>query len=455
MTMTTTAGAPAERVGAGMLLATACGTAIATVSALGLFQIERLVGGVWSVAAVVAGAVLCRGVARAFARLCAVVPSGAGLVAYLARGLGRRAGIALALPYLLLTLLLVGVEALVVGTMLARLLPVDPLVAAAGLVIGTWLVARAGVRFGYRTEAASTTVLVVGMVVLSVAVVARYAAVPGSAARFLPPPPDAARFAAAVGQALFLFMGFELVTTQVEVARAPSAVARALSASVPVLAAFYGVVSLGFSALPTGAARDPLVPQLEVARAAGGTPAAALCAALCLLAAFTSLNGALLALSRFIYALASQGVLPRSLAALHGRRLVPRRALAALAAIAIASTTLVAASGLAMPLILAAAAAAALAYAAAVLVRERAPFAEPGRPLARAAASLALALVLGGVGAAVVAGAGPARAATAAVLGGAAALAAAAAWRAGRRRQVVRVRVREYGQRAAEVERAS
>jgi amino acid transporter len=418
------------------LLGLSCGTAIASVSALGLFQIERLLGGLWSVAAVMTAAILCWPLARAFARLSAVVPSGAGLLAYLSRGLGRRAALVLAVPYLLLTLALVGVEALIVGTMLARVLGGPPLAGALGLVAVTALVCGAGVRIGYRAQVASTVLLVAGTLALSAVVLVRQLAPDGgatggiSSSLLLPPAPDGWRFAAAVGQALFLFMGFELVTGQVEVARSPATVGRALGGSVAVLAAFYGVVSLGFSALPVAAAADPLVPQLDLARAAGGEPAALLATSLCLLASFTSLAGALLALSRFIYALGAQGILPRALARMEARRLVPRPALALLAAAAAGATLLVAATALAVPMILAAAAAAALAWAGALLARERPPFAEPGRTRALRGAGLALAAALAALGVGAVAGAGSGRGTVLGILAVTVAIAAAATVRA-------------------------
>ena len=52
-----------------------------------------------------------------------------------------------------------------------------------------------------------------------------------------------------IGQALFLFMGFELVTNQVELVRAPGAIASALVRSVRLLTVFYALVALGFSTL--------------------------------------------------------------------------------------------------------------------------------------------------------------------------------------------------------------
>ena len=50
------------------------------------------------------------------------------------------AGLALALPYLLLTLFLAGAEAIVVGVLLSRLLPVPAILGAVFFLVGTWMV---------------------------------------------------------------------------------------------------------------------------------------------------------------------------------------------------------------------------------------------------------------------------------------------------------------------------
>ena len=125
-------------------------------------------------------------------------------------------------------------------------------------------------------------------------------------------------------------MGFELVTSQVELVRAPGAIASALSRSVRLLAVFYVLVALGFSTLAApqagvvpGSDGDWLIPQLGLGAAAGSPLGAAAIGILCLLASFTSFNGALLTLSRLVAALAAQGVLPRRLAHMDARRMVP------------------------------------------------------------------------------------------------------------------------------------
>jgi amino acid transporter len=387
--------------GPSTLVATGCGTAIACVCAVGLLEIERHLGGLWSVAAVLAAGALCLALARVLGRLSAVVPSGVGLLAYLSRGLGRRRALALMLPYVLLVLALVAVEARIVGAVLARLVPVPPLAGALAFLVGTWAVARAGVRPGLRAQAAATWALMAGFALLAVGAVVRASHDPGFGARLFPPTPSPAAFAGGVGQALFLFMGFELVTTQTELVRAPGAIAAALRRSVLVLAVFYTVAALGMTALAPPSAT--LAPQLLLVPAAAGTIGAAGIGLLCLLASFTSWNGALLTLSRLVYALAAQGFLPRSLARLDSRRLVPPNALHALLALAVLLTLVLHGQAVVALVLGGAAASAALVWAAAVAVRERAPFAESGRSVhhRRAAVALAALFLAFGAGAVV------------------------------------------------------
>jgi ethanolamine permease len=371
-------------------VATGCGTAIACVCAVGLLEIERHLGGLWSVAAVLVAAGLCAALARVLGRLSAVVPSGVGLLAFLSRGLGRRGAMLLMLPYVALVLALVAVEARIVGAVVARLLPVPPLAGALVFLVGTWAVARAGVRPGLRAQAAATWALMGGFALLALAALLRASHQPDFAARLLPAAPSLLVFAGGVGQALFLFMGFELVTTQTELVRTPGAIAAALRRSVLVLAIFYSVAALGMTALAP-AATGEVAPQLLLVPAAAGTIGAAGIGLLCLLASFTSWNGALLTLSRLVYALAAQGFLPKRLARMDSRRLVPPEALFTLLVLAVLLTLVLHGQALVALVLGAAAASAALVWAAAVAVRERAPFAEAGRPAHRRWTALALA----------------------------------------------------------------
>src|SRR5262249_38128397 len=149
--------------GAGLLLLTGCGTAVASVCAVGLFAIERLVGGIWSALAVLTGGALALLLSRRFARMAGVVPGTAGLIAYLSRGLGGRGGLLLALPYLLLSLFLIGAEATVIGLLIARVSGLPSLLGALAFLVGTWALCRAGLHLSLRAQAVATAALLLSL----------------------------------------------------------------------------------------------------------------------------------------------------------------------------------------------------------------------------------------------------------------------------------------------------
>ena len=326
----------------GDLVAAGSGTAMASVCVVGLLQVQHLAGGIWAAAAVSIAGLLCWRLARIFVRLMHVVPSGAGLFAYVARGLGRRAGLVLVLPYIAMAMLLVGFEALVVGTLLAQLVAVPVPIGGLVFLLASWAICQAGIRIGYRAQAVATWALYAGLLGLSLLGVMQLAWRGGLAERLLTAPPAVLPFIAAVGQSLFLFMGFELLTSHVELAP-KERVGRSLVASVFVLLVFYVGVSLGLATLsPDDQGFNGFaVPQLLIARQIGSGAVGAAIALVCILASFASFNGGLLGMSRLIFVLAAQGILPRRFAVLRPGRLTARPALALLLVLAVGAMFLV------------------------------------------------------------------------------------------------------------------
>jgi amino acid transporter len=296
-------------IGAATLTLTASGTAMASVCAVGLLQIQQLVGGIWSVIAIVAAGALCGVIAFALDRLSSVLPSGAGLLAYLSRGLNRRIATLVMISYLFVMLLLIGVESLIVGVLLAKLTPLPTLGGAMLFLLFTWLVCQRGIQVGYRIQSLATIALFVCLVALSIAAVVSAGRRGDLGAQIWATPPSAIALVTAIGQAIFLMMGFELVTSHAEIAR-PRAVGRALRASVVVLVVFYSIVALGLSSLSAPPAVDGdflVVPQIALAAQAGHELVLIGVVAICLLSSFTSFHGALLGVSLFSRALSRQG----------------------------------------------------------------------------------------------------------------------------------------------------
>ncbi len=368
-------GTTGGQVGTASLVAVGSGTAMASVCAIGLFEIQNLVGGVWSVLAVTVAGLLCLYLARVFVRLSDVLPSGAGLITYVSRAFGRSAGVTVVVPYLLLMMFLVGFESLIVGGLLQRLAGLPAIAGATLFIITTWVICQSGLKIGYRVQTWAMLALFFSLVGLSILLLANSAREGQLVEHLWVEAPSTVAFGTAVGQALFLFLGFELLTSHVEVAK-PRAVGRALPLSIGVLFIFYATISLGFSVLPPLDGTDTgaiTIPQVAVAEQAGGTSMVIVVALVCVFASFTSFNGALLALSRFVYALAAQGMLPRGLATLD-RRLIAGPALTALLICALLFMVVVYRFGLYKAAILSAAITAAFVYGVSVLARQRPPF---------------------------------------------------------------------------------
>lgn len=402
-----------KRSGPGLftLNAVGSGTAMASVCVIGLLQMQQLVGGIWSLVAVGIAACLCSIVAAALARMAQKLPTGAGLLAYTAKALGRRFAVLLIVSYMLLLLFMVGVEALVIGIMIAHVTPVPALVGALAFVFVTWVICRRGINLGYRIQTLATVSLFICLVTLSMLAVVS-AAIDGNLdSKLLTSSPSIAAMGAAVGQAVFLFMGFELVTSHAEVASSAN-VSRALRLSVLTLTVFYGVVSLGMSCLeelPALTGDNLVVPQLALADNANHPAVMPITVVVCLMASFSSFNGALLGIALFTRALARQGALPKRLSKVDPKTMTATTALNAILCASVMFTIAVHLLSIYQAAILTAAVVAAFVYGAACWTREQKPFREPNRPGWMRIVGALFALVFIGLGSGVIIDAGDAR----------------------------------------------
>ncbi|MEO5694372.1 MAG: hypothetical protein ABIQ72_14685 [Usitatibacter sp.] len=366
----------AWRPGRATLVTMGAGTSIASVCLLGIVMIRTSAPGLWALAALAIAFALCRVLAGVFGHLVKVVPSGAGMFAFIARAWGPSAGMIVIAPYVMLMVLLGALESLIVGHLLAQWIEVPVLLIAFVFLATSWAVCAAGMRIGFRFQAAATVMLIAGMVSGAAWILGSTA--PGTLApHLLAPAPSAAAFASAVGQAVFLFMGFELVCTQVESSDSAT-VGWTLKATVWLLAAVYGSVLLAAGAIDPVPLAGGLIPlPSDEARAS----VAIAITAFCLLASATSLNGAFTGLSRLVAVMGSQRVLPSSLARIHAPTLVARPALAALLLACLASAVAIEAFHAHQAVILAAAVSAGALYALALVLRCLPPFQPVGIPM--------------------------------------------------------------------------
>jgi amino acid transporter len=148
-----------------------------------------------------------------------------------------------------------------------------------------------------------------------------------------------------VGVGVFLFVGFEWVAPLAEEVRGDGLVARGMVLAV-------GLLTLAFTAL-TGAMGHVLgrtelssaAPQLLLARRLAGPAGVWWMFAICLGASATTFNAGITSASRFLYAAAGEGLLPRPLGHLARRSRVPTAAIWTVFALAAAASLAVRATG--------------------------------------------------------------------------------------------------------------
>jgi len=311
-------------ISAGMALAASC-----------YAMLGSLLGGIdakWIVLAIVIAGAFCGLVSASIGELAAMFPSAPGIRTYLRAAFGNYSSLAILFLYLAMVALAAGVEGTVVTTVLGSVVPGVPKVL---VVLSLFLLVIATNTLGLeppRTLQLAMTVLLVAAT-LFVGVSAIWAgrsvpelhhAVPANA-------PSLLDLAAAVGTAIFLFIGFEWVTPM---GRGPKAYARliplSMLAAIAGLIVVYGVFAAGLDRqVDRGLLAGNPIPQITLGAVLYGDTGRYGLALVSLLAMLTSFNAGLMGASRLIYGLAREGVAPAWTARISLRTGVPINAVAA------------------------------------------------------------------------------------------------------------------------------
>ena len=328
-----TARALRRSVGTATATATSAGLAFAAVDYLGVVSVLAYAPGATAALAILIGGVIVLLVSGIFAELNGLYPTAAGIRLYLGRAVGARTALTVTFTYMTTVVLVIAADAFLIGAAVRHALHEPPVLAYLWIAVLLGVATAAnlrGVRLAGWVQTLVTYTVLAGTAVLSLVALFH---VGGSFAR----PLDLfghGDFSAvqAIAFALFLYAAFEWVTTTAEEARTPRVITRALFIA-PVL--IWGVATLFALALahlvPYGRLHGSAYPQLLLGRAALGTVGELWMLAVTVLTALNTFNGGFLVASRFIYAAAREGNLPRPFARLN-LRAVPWLAVTALAA---------------------------------------------------------------------------------------------------------------------------
>lgn len=368
-----------RELGLRTVVSTSAGLAFAAVNFLAVVQVAAYTGGESLWVAMGMAAFLCLGAAFMFSELAARHPTAAGLRVWLRRGISDDFSLGFTLVYLVAILLVVAADAFVLGSVVHAALPAVPGVAwVAAAILAVFFANLRGVRMAGRLQDATTYALLAALLVLSLISLAVHGLHPQ---RLWPPAGGAGGVAQGIAEGIFIFVGFEWVTPLAEEVRSATTLPPGMVWAVVLLAVVFTVFGLSLTALmPAGRLLHTTAPQLAVGRSALGGVGFWAMLAVTAVTAVTTFNGAFVAGSRLLYALARERALQPVFAHLN-ERMVPDRALAALTAVSLALALAVAATGRYVYLINMGAAIESAMYAAAALalygLRRREPQARP------------------------------------------------------------------------------
>jgi APA family basic amino acid/polyamine antiporter len=313
--------APALRraVGAVTATATSTGLAFAAIDYLGVVSILAYAPGATAALAIAVGGVIVLLVSALFGELNGLYPTAAGIRLYLGRAVGERFALTVTFTYMTTIVLVIAADAFLIGAAVRHVLDEPSALAYLwiAVLLGVALTANLlGVRLAGSVQTAVTYTVLVGTSLLSVVALLH---VGGAFTR----PLDlfgrgAFSGVQAIAFAIFLYAAFEWVTTTAEEVRTPRVVTRALFLAPVLLWVVTTLFTLALSHLVAfSALHDSAYPQILLGRAALGTFGEIWMLALTVLTAINTFNGGFLVASRFIYATAREGNLPRSFARLN------------------------------------------------------------------------------------------------------------------------------------------
>lgn len=292
------------------------GLAFAAINFLGIAQLLGYVRGPLAWVAVLAGGLVILVVRALFSELNGMYPTAAGIRLWMARAMNDRLALIITLTYMTAIILVIAADAFIIGEAIAYAFGNGRIIAiayvAALLALATWLNLR-GIRLVGTAEKVITTTVVLLTVAVGVAAVFRH----GSTAHLSAGVSGSPLSALILG--IFLYTGFEWVTTNSEEVVKPKIIPKAMLVAIGALAASQALFAVATGLTLDQGQRATAYPQLLVAQAALGHAGLLLMLAVTGLTAVNTFNGGFVTMSRFMYAVAREGKLPRALTRLNDR----------------------------------------------------------------------------------------------------------------------------------------
>jgi APA family basic amino acid/polyamine antiporter len=333
-------------VGVATATATSAGLAFAAIDYLGVVSVLAYAPGATAAVAIGIGGILVLLIAGIFSELNGLYPTAAGIRLYLGRAVGNRTALSVTFTYMTTVVLVIAADAFLIGAAVRHVLhePAGLAYVWIAVLLGIALAANLrGVRLAGWMQTLVTYTVLAGTVVLSI--IALFHVGGAFQHPFNLFAKGTFSGVQALAFALFLYAAFEWVTTTAEEARTPQVITRALFIAPFLIWLAATLFALAVTHLvPFSQLHHSTIPQLLMGKAALGTVGEIWMLALTILTALNTFNGGFLVASRFIYAAAREGNLPRQFSRLN-MNAVPWLAVTTLAGVSAVVAAVVFATG--------------------------------------------------------------------------------------------------------------
>ncbi|MCL4422687.1 MAG: APC family permease [Actinobacteria bacterium] len=293
--------------------ATSSGLAFAAMDYLAVVSVATYAAGTSAWLAILVAGVLALLVAGIFSELNGLYPSAAGIRLYMSRAMGNRTALSVTFAYMTTIVAVIAADAFLIGAAIQHVLHEPTVLAYVWIVVLVGMAITAnllGVKLTGAVQNIVTYTVLASTTALSLVAIFN---VPGPLRRplaLLHAGPHNAIEAVAYG--VFLYAAFEWVTTTAEEVRSPATTSKALFIAPGILFVVTAVFALALThAVPFASSHHSPYPQLLLGRAALGEIGELWMLATTVLTAINTFNGGFLTASRFLYAAARDGNLPR------------------------------------------------------------------------------------------------------------------------------------------------
>jgi basic amino acid/polyamine antiporter, APA family len=347
------------------VISTSTGLAFAAIEYLAIAGLITYVAGDSGWIAIAVAGVLLLAVWGFYGELNGLYPTAAAIRLFMKHSMDDRWALSITFTYMLTIVLVIAADAFIVGSAISHVLGAGGFATALCIFALLGIATFANLR-GIRVAGGLQDVATYSVIAVTVAVA--FAGVVKGGPLRTPFQPlhghGVGSFVQAVALGVFLYSAFEWVTASSEEVRSPELVPRGMLASLGILFGTCSLAAVAMSHLLTHAQLDSAFPQLYLGSHVAGRFGEGVMLAVTMMTAINTFNGGFVTASRFMYATAREGNLPRVFASLNDHA-VPWFPVVALAASSLVLALIVAATSSWQVLVSAGAALEAMIYAVA------------------------------------------------------------------------------------------